>query len=81
MEQRKREKGLRLRTSLAVRVCVDFADEESVLVQQRSGRLVRQGLPAAALPLHRSGGRGVTQAVPELRKRLPQLFLVTMETK
>lgn len=62
---------------------MDFADEESVLVQQRSGRmrLVRQGLLAAVLPLHRSGGGGLTQAVPELRERLPQLFLVAMETK
>lgn len=61
---------------------MDFADQESVLVEQHSGRLrlVRQGLPAAAHPLHRSGGVGVTQAVPELRKRLPQLFLVAMET-
>lgn len=71
------------RTSLSVWVGVDFANQESVLVQQHSGglQLIRQGLPAAAHPLHRSGGVGVTQAVPELRKRLPQLFLIPMRRK
>lgn len=70
------------RTSLAVRVGVDFANQESVLVQQRSGRLrpVRQGLPAAAHPLHGSGGVGVAEAVPELGKGLPQLFFITANT-
>lgn len=71
------------RTSLSVWVGVDFANQESVLVQQHSGglQLIRQGLPAAAYPLHRSGGVGVTQAVPELWKRLPQLFLIPMRRK
>lgn len=71
-----------VRTSLAVRVGVDFAHQEAVLVQQRSGRFqaVGQGLPAAAHPLHGAGGGGFAQAVPELRERLPQLLLVTMET-
>lgn len=71
------------RTSLSVRVGVDFADQEAVLVQQRPRRLrlVRQGLPTAGHPLHRSGRVGLAQAVPELGERLPQLFLVTMETK
>lgn len=47
---------------------MNFADQESVLVQQHSRRLrgIRQKLPAAALPLHGSGGVGLTQAVPEL---------------
>lgn len=71
------------RTSLPVWVGVDFANQESVLVQQHSRGLqpIRQGLPAAAHPLHRSGGVGVTQAVPELRKRLPQLFLIPTRRK
>lgn len=62
---------------------MDLANQESVLVEQRPRglRLVGQGLPTAAHPLHGPGGVGLAQAVPELRKRLPQLFLVAMETK
>lgn len=70
------------RTFLAVRVGVDFADQEAILVQQRSGRFhaFRQGLPAAAHPLHGSGGVGVTQAVSQLGKGLPQLLLIPVTT-
>lgn len=76
-------KGKR-RTSFPVWVGVDFANQKSVFVQQQSRwwlQLVWQGLPAAAHPLHWPGGVGITQAVPELWERLPQLFLVAMGTQ
>lgn len=62
---------------------MNFADQESIFVQQRSGRLWpdRQGLLIAAHLLRGLGGVGVTQAVPELREGLPQLFLIAMETQ
>lgn len=62
---------------------MNFADQESIFVQQRSGGLRpdRQGLLVAAHRLGGLGGVGVAQAVPELRERLPQLFLIAMETQ
>lgn len=65
-------------TFLAVRVSMDLAHEEAIHVEQRSWRLrvLRQGLPTAAHPLHGPGGVGVAQAVAELGEGLPQLLLV-----